>query len=132
MIVKKRVQLISIVLMILILFQSCRVYHKENVSIDKAVTEQKRVRIKTKTGQKSKFKKIILDSSQYYGIKKVKGKYTRVLIQPNDIESLRLHNKTMSIIYGTGIGLVIVFVIVGIARCCDINVDGVGDITSPQ
>jgi hypothetical protein len=80
------------------------------VSLDKAVTEQKRVKIKTIDGQKMKFKRILLDSSQYYGIKKIKGKSKRFLIQPNDIESLRLHNKTMSIIYGIGIGIVGVIV----------------------
>lgn len=35
-------------------------------------------------------------------------------IDPNCIESLRLHNKTMSIIYATGIGLLIYGVILSI------------------
>ncbi|BAO76214.1 hypothetical protein [Winogradskyella sp. PG-2] len=106
-IIKERIQLVSNALIVLILFQSCRVYQRENVSLDKAVTEHKRVKIKTKDGQILKFKRILLDNSQFYGVKKVKGKYTRVLIQPNDIQSLRRHNKTMSIIYGTGIGILV-------------------------
>ena len=104
--IKKRIQLVNITLIILILFQSCRVYHKENVSLDKAVAEQKRVKIKMNDGLKLKLKRIVLDSGQYYGIKKIKGEISRTLIETGNIESLRLHNKTMSIIYGIVIGAV--------------------------
>ncbi|MFP4845219.1 hypothetical protein [Winogradskyella sp. PE311] len=104
--IKNRVQTVSIFLICLVLFQSCRVYHRENVSLDKAVTEQKRVKIKTIDGQKMKFKKIVLDNRQYFGIEKIKGDDVRILIDPNTIQSVRLHNKTMSIIYGIGVGIV--------------------------
>jgi hypothetical protein len=89
------------------LFQSCRVYHKEHVTLDKAVEEGKRVKIVSKNGFKFKYKAIVIDDGQYYGVKKINGKFTRTLIDANSIESLRLHDKTMSIIYGTGIGLII-------------------------
>ncbi len=111
-----QMKVIAIILVSLMLFQSCRVYHKGNVSLDEAITQQKRVKIKTKDGRKLKFKSVVIDSSQYYGIKKIRGKTVRTLIEPNNIETLRLHNKTMSIIYGTGIGLVVTgFVTVVIA-----------------
>lgn len=105
--IKKRLRSISLILTTMVLFQSCRVYYKENVSLDKAVAEAKRVKLKTKDGQKLKFKRIVKDSNQYYGLKKFKRKNTYTLIDPSSIESLRLHNKTMSIIYGTGIGFIV-------------------------
>lgn len=113
--VKNKIKLLSILLTSLILFKSCRVYHKEHVTLDRAVAEGKRVKLMTKDGQKFKFKRVVLDSGQYYGINKVKGKTLSTLIQSIDIESLRLHNKTMSIIYGTGIGWIIsgvVFIVI--------------------
>ena len=106
-IIKNRIRLISVMLTCLIFFQSCRVYHKKNVSLDEAVAERSRVKIMTNNGKKLKFKRIDLDSSQYYGVKKVKGISVRTLIDPSSIKSLRLHNKTMSIIYGIAIGIVV-------------------------
>lgn len=98
----------------MILFQSCRVYHKEHVTLDKAVEEGKRVKIMTKNGTKLKFKKIVHSNGFYYGIKRVKGNDELNPIDPNSIKYVRLHNKTMSIIYGTGIGILISGVIMSI------------------
>ncbi|MHA7842198.1 MAG: hypothetical protein ACX93I_02685 [Winogradskyella sp.] len=104
---RRVMRLITFFLTFLMLFQSCRVYHKEHVTLDKAVEEGKRVKIVSKNGFKFKYKAIVIDDGQYYGVKKINGKFTRTLIDANSIESLRLHDKTMSIIYGTGIGLII-------------------------
>jgi hypothetical protein len=109
-VIKNRTRLISVVLMCLIFFQSCRVYHKKNVSLEEAMVGQKRVKIKTNDGKKLKYKSIVLDSSQYYGVKVVKGISVRTLIDPSTIKWLRLHNKTMSIIYGVIIGFAIALV----------------------
>lgn len=118
--IKKQIQLVRITLIVLILFQSCRVYHKEHVTLDEAVEEGKRVKIMTKNGTKLKFKKIVHSNGFYYGIKRVKGndKLDPIdpidPIDPNSVESIRLHNKTMSIIYGTGIGLLISGVVLSV------------------
>ncbi|WP_111682106.1 hypothetical protein [Winogradskyella tangerina] len=101
--IKRCLKSTVISLSMLLLFQSCRVYHRTNVSIDKAVQEEKRVKLKTKDGQKLKFKRIVFEDGQYYGVKR---KANRTLIQPNELESIRLHDKTMSIIYGIIIGVV--------------------------
>lgn len=104
---RKQIRLISVILTSLILFQSCRVYHKEHVTLDKAVEEGKRVKIMAKNGIKLKFKKIVHSNGFYYGIKRVKRNDELNPIDPNSIKSVQLHNKTMSIIYGTGIGFLI-------------------------
>jgi len=111
---RKQIRLISVILTSLILFQSCRVYNKEHVTLDKAVEEGKRVKILTKKGIKLKFKKIVHSDGVYYGIKRVKGNEELNPIDPNSVESIRLHNKTMSIIYGTGIGLLISGVVLSV------------------
>ncbi|WP_178983498.1 hypothetical protein [Winogradskyella helgolandensis] len=109
--IKKQTRVISIILMSLILCQSCRVYKKENVTLKVATEEGKRVKLTTNDGTTLKFKKIVLDDNQYYGVKKTKGKEVLVPIKTNDTKLVRLHNKTMSIIYGTGIGLVVIGVV---------------------
>ncbi len=99
----RKIKLAILLMASLVLFQSCRVYHKANVSIDEAVKSEKRARLMTKEGEKLKFIKIIEDNGNYYGLK---FKSANVLIQPDNIDSLRLHDRTMSIIYGTIIAIV--------------------------
>ena len=98
---------ITLFMIALLLFQSCRVYHKAEVSIDKAVSEEKRVRLITKDGQKLKFKRIIKTDNQYYGIKSLKPDAVKTSIDPSNIRSLRLHNQTLSIVFGILIGSVV-------------------------
>lgn len=121
--IKNRIRLISVVLTCLMLFQSCRVYQRKQVSLDKAVAEKKRVKIKTRDGKKLKFKKIVLDGNAYYGLKKVKGKEVRIPLKTNSLKSIRLHNKTLSIIYSTGIGFVAATIIYAVAFWDGPNVD---------
>lgn len=89
---KNRIKSISLFLTFLILVQSCRVYHSDSVTLEKALVERKRVKIKTKSGKTLKFKEIIKDSNQYYGITR-KDKF---LIIENNISSVRLQNRTLS------------------------------------
>ncbi len=60
-------------LVLIILIQSCRVYHSKPIDIKEAVKTEKRVKVHTKDGRKLKFEKVILDSIQYYGLKNIKG-----------------------------------------------------------
>ena len=62
-------------------------------------------------GEKLKFKRIVMDSNKYYGVNRVKGMPVHTLINKEEIESLRLHNIMMSVVYGIGTG--IVYMIVG-------------------
>ena len=110
--VKKQFRLISLLLTLLILFQSCRVYHRDSVSLNQAVKEEKRVKIKTVDNKTLKFKKIIYDDGEYYGIKPSTFMDTiyKIPLDQNKLQSIRLHNKTWSIIYGVGISIVIIII----------------------
>lgn len=57
----------GIFLLLLILFQSCTVYHKTSVSIEEA-TNQGKVKVVDGTGQEYFYDKIVLKDSIYYGI----------------------------------------------------------------
>ncbi len=117
-IVKTRMQFVSFLFAVLVMFQSCRVYHYDSVSLDRAVAARKRVKIKTKNGQTFKYKQIIKDSNQFYGLK---GK-TKTLLLERNIYSIRLHNKVLSPILTvvallcTGGMIAIVMIFVGVGR----------------
>jgi hypothetical protein len=108
---KKQYRFIALLFMVLTLSQSCRVYQQKSVTIEEAVKERKRVKIKMKDKKVYKFKRIEYEKSVFFGIKKVKGKIVKIPIDVNEIEKLRLHNKTLSIIYGIGITVVAVYVV---------------------
>ncbi|HHC80428.1 MAG TPA: hypothetical protein ENK46_11140 [Flavobacteriia bacterium] len=108
---KKQYRFIALLFMVLTLSQSCRVYQQKSVTIEEAVKEQKRVKIKMKDKKVYKFKRIEYEKSVFFGIKKVKGKIVKIPIDVNEIEKLRLHNKTLSIIYGIGVTVVAVYVV---------------------
>jgi len=114
-ILKKQFRHIVLLFTLLILFQSCRVYHKKSVTLDQAVIEQKRVKIKTVDNKTLKFKKIIHESGEYYGIKPSTFMDTiyKIPLDQNKLQNIRMHNKTLSIIYGAGLSVVLIIIIGG-------------------
>ncbi len=100
--IQKQMKSISLLFISLILFQSCRVYHKESVNITKAFKSKMRVKIKTRKNKTLKFAKIIKENNKYFGVKSNKnsGKFTQTLLIEDEIQAIRLHNKSLSIILG--------------------------------
>lgn len=127
----KRFRLTSLVLTILIVFQSCRVYKKNPITIDEAVKSERRIKIKTLDNNKFKFKRVIIEESNYYGIKRVNGDLEKVPIMLNTIDNIRVHNKTMSIVYGSVIAIVISFVTIAAIAIGSLDF-GLGGLTSPN
>lgn len=115
---------------LLILFQSCRVYHRDSVSLNQAVKEGKRVKIKTIDNKTLKFKRIIYEDGEYYGIKPItfmNKVYKIIPLNQNKLQSIRLHNKTWSIIYGVGISIVIISIVMIVIALTsfDLNLDSI-------
>ncbi len=75
--------------------------------LDIAVKSEKRVNIKAKDNKKLKFKRVEFENAQYYGISKIKGEIIKSQLNESEFGEINLHNKTMSIIYGTGIGIIV-------------------------
>lgn len=110
---KKQSRLVTFFLVVLIFLQSCRVYHRESVTLNQAVKEEKRVKIKTTNNKTLKFKKIVYEEGKYYGIKPYtfKDKFHKVQLDQNDLKTVRLHNQTLSIILGIISGIAITLTI---------------------
>ena len=109
---KNQFRLISLFFTILILLQSCRVYHRDSVSLQQAIKEEKRVKIKTVDNKILKFKRVIYEDGRYYGIKPSTFMYKiyKIPLDESYIRSIRMHNKTLSVIYGVGFTLVIILI----------------------
>ena len=105
---KNKYRLISFLLSTVLVFQSCRVYHKESVSLTEAIQSEKRVKIKTSSNKTLKFSKLTFEDGKYYGINfnQNSGKYQKIPLDENKLQTIRLQNKPLSIILGIAIPIV--------------------------
>ncbi len=84
--IKKITNSILALFIVVIMLQSCTVYKRVNIRLDQAVQNENKVKVSTETNEKLKFKKVVLEKGDYYGIKIVKGKNERI---PIDIEQIK-------------------------------------------
>lgn len=91
----------------LILFQGCiSVYKSTSISLEKASEIERRVKIRNQNGSTLYFDKIIMQDINFYGISKVKPK--KVALFKNDIEYVKIKDRTMSTILNIGLPLVLI------------------------
>ena len=108
---------VALFLSVLILFQGCvTVYKSANVTLEEAVRADTKVRITTNDNQTMKYLNITKINQEYFGIKKVHGDLTKIPIQKEDIEIVRIKNKPMSTVVGAllYLGGFIVVVVTGV------------------
>jgi len=104
---------ISIVLAILFLFQNCKVYHTQSVSIENAIQSESNVKVKLNNDEPYYFKKLINEENRIYGVSTPEtatteylemmgyeiikeGNYTKIFLPNNSIKEIHLKNKTVS------------------------------------
>ena len=117
-------------LAILIIFQSCNIYHSTNISLEKAVETNRKVRVKTDVGDKLKFKWIADKEGEFYGYtrrnsstsKKLKnlgvigtsnGKFYSYGLKTLNIDQVQAKNYTLSTIGTILISIVGIFAVLG-------------------
>ncbi len=103
---------ISLLLIFLLLLQSCNVYNIPT-SVENAVAADKKVKVITADNQKYKFKRLENKNNRLIGITKLRsvtankmagvpgeidGKYLKIDLSNVDIEGIKLHNETGSIV----------------------------------
>ncbi|MFT6797439.1 MAG: hypothetical protein ACJART_002590 [Maribacter sp.] len=93
---KTSIKTIALFFMTLTLFQSCVAYQNTPVSLLQAEQSKKRVKMKTSADQTFKFKQIVLEENQFYGLKKEKGEIVKIALHNNDANKVFLHNKGKS------------------------------------
>ena len=125
------IRTISIALMILFSLQSCSVYYSETATMDEALNASHKVKIKTPERDIYKFKQIVSEEDQIYGIAKRKSftakdlnrqviwkksdeKDVSILLTDEQTSNMHLKNKTASALVTTAVSLVSVGALIGI------------------
>lgn len=125
------IRTISIALMILFSLQSCSVYYSETATMDEALSASNKVKIKTPERDIYKFKQIVAEEDQIYGIAKKKSftakdlnrqviwkksdeKDVSILLTDEQTSNMHLKNKTASALVTTAVSLVSVGALIGI------------------
>ncbi|MEH6535230.1 MAG: hypothetical protein V7719_02470 [Psychroserpens sp.] len=96
--IKNQLKNLSITLSMLVVFQSCTVYKSASVALEQAALEDVKVKVETNNGVNIKFKNIVFENENYYGIKKTKGKLDKILLNQEHINNIKIKDKTLSTI----------------------------------
>lgn len=111
-------KIVSILLIFVLMLQSCAVYQKTAVSLDEAAASKRKVLITKTDGVKLKLKKVEQIDGKYYGIVKVDGKTEKIILIENEIRTIRILNKTATTFGNIGIiagSAIIIFTVVAVA-----------------
>lgn len=140
--IKRNMRWAAKILSILILLQSCTVYHSYKSSIDDAIASNNKVKIVLDSGEKHKFKKLNRNDNEVYGLiynksssyeywasrKSMPSKsetLTYVQIYDNELKNLHLRNKSASTILTIAIPILALGALAGllVAASSDLNLD---------
>ncbi len=105
---KKHFRSISFIMAISILFQSCKAYHNDSVTLEQASKEFKQSKIQTHTNETLNFRGIKKENNQYYGVKKVKNELVNIPLNEEFIKSVKLQNETLSTVLTIALPVVII------------------------
>lgn len=76
--------------------------------MDQAVQSGSKIKVKTKSGENFKFKKIDVENGNYYGVKKINRKIVKIPLYEDNIERIQPKNKTLSTIINIGVPVIII------------------------
>ncbi|WP_016990476.1 hypothetical protein [Flavobacterium sp. ACAM 123] len=96
-------KIVCVLLIFVLMLQSCAVYQKTAVSVDEAVTSKRKVLITKTDGAKLKLKKVEQIEGKYFGIVKLDSKTEKIILIENDIRTIRILNKTATTLSNIGI-----------------------------
>jgi len=110
---KNWLKTIALFLTALILFQSCSVY-KTPVTLEQAVLEQKKVKITTASDETVKYKYIVYEGGQFYGIKNNPGEDVKFPINVDEVYEVLAKKGGLSTlaIIAIAVGSLLIFFIV--------------------
>ncbi|WP_298512302.1 hypothetical protein [uncultured Kordia sp.] len=92
--IQKYSKVISGIIVLLVLLQSCTIYRSASATLDEAVASKRKVKIHLISGTRVKYKEVFKKDALYYGI----YKRDTIQINPKNIERIRLKNRTLSTI----------------------------------
>lgn len=105
---KKQLQPITLLLVIVMVIQSCTVYKSSVITLDQAVQNGTKVNVITKNEDYLIFNRIDVENGNYYGIKKSKDEMVRTPLNEENIYSIKEKNEALSTILTIAIPLLVV------------------------
>ncbi|MEJ2585765.1 MAG: hypothetical protein P8Z38_12280 [Robiginitalea sp.] len=95
--IRKRLKATARLLSILLLAQSCSIYHKTPTTLENASQERVKTKVTNIDGAVSRYKFISYEAGVYYGnVEEDWGVYKKVPLESEDIIQVRTKNKTAS------------------------------------
>lgn len=130
--IRKNLKKSAVILTVLVLMQSCSIYHSKTVSIDDAINFDDKVKIKSPDADVYKFEKITKVDGKIYGLAKKKSstakelndqiiwknsdeKNASILLTDKNISSVHLKNKSASTIVSIVIPVAALGLVIGIS-----------------
>jgi len=107
-ILKKQIKLIAELFALFVILQSCTVYKSTNVTLDRAVQNQSKVKVVAKNNKIDKFYKVAVEDGHYYGIKRINGKTLKFPLNQEYIQSIKEKDKTTSTILTIALPVVVI------------------------
>ena len=92
----KRPLFILVLLLPLLLQQSCVVYHKTPSTLEEAAALPVRTKVTDRQGEKTKYRYIQREDGVYYGVKQLNGVVVRTPLQAEGLEKIQVKNKVAS------------------------------------
>lgn len=87
-------KIVCVLLIFVMMLQSCAVYQKTSVSLDEAASADRKVLVVKTDNTKLKFKKIEQIDGVYYGLIKTKGRIEKIPLTESDLKTIRVLDKT--------------------------------------
>ena len=116
---------VALFLSIVVLFQCCKVYYKEPVSVDEAMNNKlKKVKIITTDDRELKFDSIYYKNDKLYGLLRAKKGKSEIIIKEESIKEIYFLNPnksagfTLLLIFGVPIAISGIWAII---ECADGN-----------
>ena len=106
--IKIHLKIVAFLISSMILLQGCTIYKSTTVTLDEAYKSHTKTKVLTTNNQTLKFKRIDFRDGGYYGISKNPSKFENMLLDKNNIQSIKIKNKTTSTILNVGVPLIVI------------------------
>lgn len=108
----KKNTVLSVILTIIMLSQSCRVYDAGSITVEQAVASKSFVKIRKHNGSPAKYKQVIEEDGTFYGIIFKRGEMIKQEIDLTNIRKIKRKNRTWSTVATIVGGVSLVYVVV--------------------
>ena len=89
-------KLLLFILAVLFTLQSCQIYQPVPVSLEEAANSELKTKIITQNGDDLRFKKIISENQEFFGLKKKNGNLVKFAVDEDEITAIFLKDKKKS------------------------------------